>query len=78
MAIRLQSVSASIIMCVVMIMAFSCVANDLTRSQIELRVDGSRPVVGSSKRRTLGEPIKDIAMVNLLLIPPDNDPALRV
>jgi hypothetical protein len=42
-AMRLQRVSASIIMCVVIIKARSCVANELISPQILLRVEGSKP-----------------------------------
>jgi hypothetical protein len=55
-----------------MITALSFVAKELTSFQIEFRVEGSSPVEGSSKRRTFGAPIREIAIDNRRLIPPDS------
>lgn len=48
-------------------------------SQIPLRFSGSNPVVGSSKKTTfqykeytVGYPTREIAILSLLFIPPDN------
>merc|ERR1712038_2193784 len=43
-----------------------------------LRVLGSKPVVGSSKRKTPGAPNNAIAILNLLRIPPDKSLARRL
>jgi len=42
------------------------------RSQTSLLDTGSIPVVGSSRKITLGFPIQLIAIESLLLIPPEN------
>mmetsp|Transcript_19838 Transcript_19838/g.41586 ORF Transcript_19838/g.41586 Transcript_19838/m.41586 type:complete len:80 (-) Transcript_19838:441-680(-) len=61
-------------MCVVMIMARSGVAKEDTRLQISFRVEGSSPVVGSSRSNVFGDPSNETAMESLLLIPPDRLP----
>ena len=49
-AIRLHNVSASNIICVVIIIARSSVANELTKPHILFRVDGSKPNIGREQR----------------------------
>mmetsp|Transcript_16593 Transcript_16593/g.24518 ORF Transcript_16593/g.24518 Transcript_16593/m.24518 type:complete len:110 (+) Transcript_16593:770-1099(+) len=44
-------------------------------SQMVLRLYGSRPAVGSSKKTTSGFPISAIAMRTFLFIPPENVPS---
>ena len=77
-AILLHRVSASSIMCVVIMIARSGVANDDKRLQISILVEGSNPVVGSSSNNTFGAPSREMAIDSLLLMPPDKAPLCRV
>ena len=70
MAMREQSASASSIICVVMITARSGVANELTRPQISLRVDGSSPVVGlqieeGRKDKVMEDVVREYSELNI-------------
>ena len=77
-AILEQSTSASIIIWVVMMIALSGVAKDLTKLQISCLVDGSSPVVGSSRLTTEGDPIRLTAIDSLRLMPPESCPDGRM
>lgn len=50
----------------------------LINSQNDRRASGSKPVVGSSKNKSCGEPIIPSATSNLRLCPPDNSRALAL
>ena len=59
-------------------MALSPVANEEIKFQISFRVDGSKPVVGSSSSSTDGAAVREISIHRRRLIPPDKAPADRL
>ena len=71
MAILSASRSASSRYCVVRKMVLPASASDLIVSQVMLRLSGSSPVVGSSKKMMAGSPISPRAMSSLRRIPPE-------
>lgn len=68
------SCSASSIECVVS-NTLLLPLNDFIAPHIDLLASGSMPVLGSSNKRVVGEPIIATATINFLLLPPDYNPA---